>query len=43
MVEENQADHKEIGHHEQEPGQTDPQILQILELSDTDYKTTVLC
>lgn len=29
MVKENQADHKEIGYHEQ-----DPQILEILELSD---------
>lgn len=40
MVRENQADHKEIGRHEQEPAETDPQTLQPLELSDT--KTAVL-
>ena len=43
MAKENQADHKEIGYHEQELGETDPEILEILELSDTDCKTTVLC
>lgn len=42
QVKENQADDKERGHHEQEPAETDPQTLQVLDLSDTDYKTTVL-
>lgn len=45
MVKENQVGHKEAGHHEQEVAETDPQILQVLHLSDykTDYKTTVFC
>lgn len=40
MVKENQTDHKEIGHHEQELGETDPQVLQMLELPQT---TPQLC